>query len=429
MLNTTDVKNAVDDAVGRNGAEVPSSADDRARRATELLDRVRDLLPAIRSRTDEAEELRRLPEDTVRQLAEAGVFSMHVPEEFGGQELEVDALFELALLLGTACTSTAWTATFLAFHNAALARFPLETQREVFTDKGYALAAGSFHPLPGSMGTIVDGGIRVTGRWDFCSGIMHSDWCFVDVPVEATADAPASRYVCILPVSEIEIVDVWHTTGMRGTGSNDVAVTDLFVPAHRTLPTPVFHGTESPGAVLRPGHALLRTPFYRTAGIFHPAFAIGSAERALEVFRTQIVARRQRPVGGGPLMNAPLTHSRYARAATRLRSAMLLARSQTDEAAAHYATSSTDPDLATRAQMRLSSVTAIHQAVEAAELVTQVSGGSMFRRGSELDRIKRDLAVLLNHNSGDMDFHTETAGKVLLGIEPSDTESGAYRAL
>nr|WP_064569854.1 acyl-CoA dehydrogenase family protein [Gordonia sp. LAM0048] len=428
MLEITDDTTPVDTVGPVNGVPT-TAADDRGRHTAELLDRVQELLPAIRSRAAEAEELRRLPDATIRELADAGVFSMHVPAEFGGQELEVDALFELALMLGTACTSTAWTATFLAFHNAALARFPLETQREVFADQGYALSAGSFHPLPGSVGTLVDGGIRVTGRWDFCSGVMHADWCFVDVPVESTADTPAGRYVCILPVAEIEVIDVWHTTGMRGTGSNDVAVTDLFVPLRRTLPTPVFHGTESPGAILRPDHALLRMPFYRTAGVFHPAFAIGSAQRALEVFRTQIVGRRQRPVNGGPLVNAPLTHGRYARAATRLQSAKLLAGSQTRDAADHYATTSADPDLASRAMMRLSSVTAIHQAVEAAELVTQASGGSMFRRGSELDRIKRDLAVLLNHNSGDMDFHTETAGRVLLGIEPSAAEAGAYRAL
>ncbi|WP_155054426.1 acyl-CoA dehydrogenase family protein [Streptomyces blattellae] len=434
MLKTSDDTNPrtrSDDVDGfsTETADGRVAASDRNRRTEELLDRVRALLPGIRSRAEQAEDLRRLPDATIQDLTEAGVFAMHAPAEFGGLELEIDALFELALLLGTACTSTAWTATFLAYHNAALGRFPAETQQEVFADRGFALSAGSFHPLPGSRGELVDGGIRVTGRWDFCSGVMHSDWCFVDVPVEATGDQPATRFVCLIPVSELEVVDVWHTTGMRGTGSNDVKAEGVFVPAHHALHTPDFHGTETPGALHRPGHSLLRMPIYRAAGIFHPAFAIGSAERALEVFRTEIAGRRQRPVNGGPLVQAPLTHSRYAKAVTLLHSATLMARAQSDEAGAHYAGHAGNPDLPARAIMRLSSVSAITQAAEAVELVTRVSGGSMFRRGSELDRIKRDMAVLLNHNSGDADFHTETAGKVLLGLEPTGAEAGAYRAL
>ncbi|MEU9342679.1 acyl-CoA dehydrogenase family protein [Streptomyces sp. NPDC048278] len=394
----------------------------------ELLDRVRALLPNIRARAAEAEELCRLPEATVRDLTEAGVFAMHAPAEFGGAELQIDALFELALLLGQACTATAWTATFLAFHNAALGRFPIETQREVYADRNYALSAGSFHPLPGTKGEHVDGGLRVSGRWDFCSGILHSGWCLLDVPVEPVEGRPANRYVCLLPIGDLEILDVWHTTGMRATGSNDVSAEGVFVPEHHIIPTHVFHGTESPGALLRPQHSLLRMPFYRAAGIFHPAFAIGSAQRALDVFRDDIVGRRQRPVNGGPLAEAPLTHSRYARAAHAVQIATLLARSQADEAREHYAAHTGDPELERRAYFRLSSVGAIAQAAEAVELVTRVSGGSMFRSGSELDRIKRDMAVLLNHNSGDWDFHTETAGKVLLGL-PTDPEAGVYRAL
>lgn len=395
---------------------------------TTLTARVAGLIPGIRSRMDEAERLRRLPDATIADLESIDYFRMHVPKRYGGMELNVDTLYETARLLAQGDTSTAWTATFLAYHNTAIARFPLAAQDEVFGDRSHVLSGGSFHALPGSEGRLVDGGMVVTGRWDFCSGILHSDWCFVDVPVAPGSDAQHQSYVCLMPVSELTVHNVWHTTGMKATGSNDVSAQEVFVPSHRMLPTSVFFSPDSPGSEVHPDYVFLKTPFYRVAAIFHAAFVIGSAERALDVFREQIGPKRRRPVNSGTLIESPLTHSRFADAEKEVHIARLLTEWHVDKTLLLYNTGGDKP-LADRAYMRLSSVSAIHAAARAVDLITEVSGGSMYRAGSELDRIKRDCNVLRNHNSGDWDFHSETAGKVLLGIPDNDGNSMLYKAL
>lgn len=394
-----------------------------------LIDDLEALVPGIRARSAEGEQLRRLPDATVEELLATGIMRMHVPPRFGGLGLNVDALFDVATTLARADTSTAWTATFLAAHNAALARFPLQTQEEVFGDRGYALAAGSFHPLPGTNGVREGDALRVTGRWDFCSGVMHSDWVFVDVPVADPDGGPPSRCVCVVPVEDLTVHDVWQMAGMRATGSNDVSLDDVLIPAHRILPTPVFHGSATPGVALHPEFPFLRMPFYRAASIFHAGFVIGSAERALEVFRDEIAPTRRRQINTGALIDSPLTHSRYAKAAHQLRIARLLSAWHVSEAIDLYDARGLEQPLADRAGMRLSSVGSIAAAAEAIELVVRVGGGSLFKHGNELERIHRDLGVLLNHNTGDEDFHTELAGRVLLGLETDGVLANAYRAL
>lgn len=392
-----------------------------------ILASVTELLPAIRERAPQAEEMRRLPDQTIEELEAIDFFRLHVPAEFGGFELDGETLYAVARLLSQACCSTAWTSCFLAAHAIAIGRYSIEAQREVFGDRGYALSAGSFHPLPGSEGKLVDGGLLVSGRWDFCSGILHSDWCFVDVPLAPGQESSVQRYTCLFPVSEIQVHDVWQTTGMRGTGSNDVSVEGIFVPQHRMLPTLDFFAAESPGSAAHPDYAFLKVPFYRVAAIMHAAFVNGSADRFLEVFRTEVAPRRMRPVGAGPLIDAPLTHSRYAAAEQAVHVAGLLSEWQVQQVGDLYG-GAHEPELDQRALLRLSSVGSIVQAAQAVELLTRVSGGSMFKRGSELDRIRRDVSVMLNHNSGDWDFHSETAGRILLGL-PADSTAMTARAL
>lgn len=394
-----------------------------------LISDLEDLVPGIRSRSGEGEQLRRLPEATFEAILGTGMMRMHVPERFGGLGLNIDALFDVATVLARADTSTAWTATFLAAHNAALARFPLQAQEEVFGDRGYALSAGSFHPLPGTNGVPEGDGLRVTGRWDFCSGVMHSDWVFMDVPVAGENGGPPSRFVCVVPVEDLTVHDVWHMAGMRATGSNDVSLDDVLIPAHRILPTPVFHGSATPGVALHPEFTFLRMPFYRAASIFHAAFVIGSAERALELFHDDVAPTRRRQINTGALIDSPLTHSRYAKAAHQVHIARLLSDSHVRDAIALYDDRGLDQPLEDRARMRLSSVGSISAAAEAIDLVVRISGGSMFKQGNELERIQRDLGVLLNHNTGDEDFHTELAGRVLLGVETEGVLANAYRAL
>lgn len=394
---------------------------ERPTTAEAMLERVADLVPRIRERSAEAERNRRIPEETITDLLDAGVLHVNVPKEFGGLGLGLREHFEAVRLIARGCVSTAWVASFLAQTASWAMRFPLKAQREVFDSPNYRGLAGTNQARPGSKAVPVEGGYRLTGRWGFGSGIMHCEWCVVSVFVEGTAAtdngssrAPdPTRLFCLVPVRDITIDDVWHTSGMRATASNDVVADNVFVPAERTLTGAVFVSPDSPGAAAHPDYDIVKYPIYRLASVLHPAYTLGAAERALEIFRDEIAPTRKRPWNSGALKDLPVIHMRYAEAVHKTQIARLLAYENLDGVESGLGEGY---PLELRAHLTLGATGSIVAAGEAVSILTRNSGGSIHFVGKELDRIQRDMEVLLNHSTGDLDFAAEASGRVLLGL-------------
>jgi len=205
--------------------------------AADLQQRVDELLPAIAARAEQCERDRRVPDETIKALVEAGLTRAFQPARFGGSELHPLAFFEAISRIGEVCASTAWVASILSVHSWQLAMFSRATQSEVWGDDPATLISSSYAPT----GTIevVDGGYRVSGRWNFSSGAEHARWVFLGgiVPDGPTTwgGLPDIR-TFLLPRNDYLIDDVWHTAGLSGTGSQDIVVDGAFVPEHRTLP-------------------------------------------------------------------------------------------------------------------------------------------------------------------------------------------------
>ena len=201
----------------------------------EALRRAREMVPILRERAGASEAARLLLRENEQLLHEQGLFRYHQPRLFGGMELPFVAVVDIVAELARGCPSTAWNVGNLGIHHWLLAFYEPETQHEVWDANPDALIASSI-ALAAGRGRRVDGGFVVSGRWPFSSGVDNSEWNMLAVTISDDSGPPSDWRLCLVPKADYEIIDTWYAMGMVGTGSKDIAVTDLFVPARRALP-------------------------------------------------------------------------------------------------------------------------------------------------------------------------------------------------
>ena len=206
------------------------ATDERVLTRDDLLQRASDLLPALRERAPEAERLRQIPPETIADLRAAGLLAIGNPKRYGGYDCDIDVMFEVAMELGRACGSTAWCFSVWSIHNWMVAHWPQQAQDEYFAGGPQVLSSSGFAPS-GDL-TPVEGGYRLTGRWQFSSGSDAATWAFLGA---RTPDGPR---MAMLPRADYEVIDTWFVSGMKGTGSKDIEVHDAFVPEHRVADIP-----------------------------------------------------------------------------------------------------------------------------------------------------------------------------------------------
>jgi alkylation response protein AidB-like acyl-CoA dehydrogenase len=197
-----------------------------------LLERTRALLPLLRENAPGCAEARRVVDENIEALTDAGVFRMTGGRHFGGYESSVATQWDVLAEIASACPSTSWVATILTAMIWNVGMFPDEAQEEVFADPRVRVASVF---APGGQARQVDGGVVVSGRWPFNTGCLNSQWAILTAVVAGESGDPAPASL-LIPYSELTILDDWNATGMAGTGSNTTVAEDLLVPAHRVLP-------------------------------------------------------------------------------------------------------------------------------------------------------------------------------------------------
>ena len=374
------------------------------------LGRVRDLLPAIRARADDIEQGRRLPRDLADGLRATGLFALSVPRALGGGEASPIALMHAIEQVAAADGSAGWCAMVGTGNNVVAGYMPEAGAREVFADPA-APTAG----IAGPAGQAVreDGGVRVSGRWPFASGIHHAEWvwagCLVmeDGHPRMTPHGPDILHVC-LPAAEVEVHDTWHVSGLCGTGSQDFSVRDAFVPERRTfrLLDPAGHRAEP----------LFRMP---PVGLFVYQLAcvgLGIGRRALddlaEVAQTKAPTLYQAVLADKATVQIALAREEAALGGAR---ALLF---DTVEAMWLGVSAGREPAMRELAQGRLAATHAVETGAAAARTAATLAGGSALYRTSPFQRHVRDAEAVTHHFT--VSPHTwEEAGRVLLGREPS----------
>ena len=365
----------------------------------------------LAQRAQEAEELRRLPAATVAELKESGFIDLLKPARYGGQQAEFRAILDPVRQMAHGCASTAWTAAFYTLHNWMLALFDEQAQTEGFATRPFLAPA----PLaPTGRGVRVEGGVRLNGRWSWATGVMDGNWAIVGAlcgPDDAIYPALA-----LLPADVIRIVDVWHTDGMRATGSNDVVVEDAFVPSHRLVKVVDIYSGSAPGAQLHDA-AVYRWPMVPALALVAAMPAFGAAERVAEIY-TERLSERVLAYEGTRQKDKPAAQARLAEARVRLRALHgLLA--DTVERIDEILAAGDHVPRPVRADARLAAAHIVRESRAVIGGLLEASGASAHFLSSPLQRAKRDVDVISGHVVFDYDVSRELAGALAIGLKVS----------
>src|SRR3954447_2045438 len=284
-----------------------------------VLDAVRDLLPALRERAQETEDARRVPVENVAALQAAGFFRLLQPRRYDGIEASPVDFYRGVRLVSSACGSTGWVSSVLGVHPWQLAIYDDRAQQEVWGEDPATLVSSSYAPM--GRATAVEGGFTFTGRWSFSSGCDHAQWIFLGGLVLGDDGTPVDFRTFLLPRADYEIVDVWDTIGLRGTGSNDIVVSDVFVPEYRTLS---FMDT---GRCFGPGQAVNAAAIYKLpfASVFSNSISVpvlGMAQGAYDAY-VGWTKERVRASTGGKAADDSFNQIRIAESAAQLDAAVV----------------------------------------------------------------------------------------------------------
>jgi alkylation response protein AidB-like acyl-CoA dehydrogenase len=369
-----------------------------------LLAAVGDLLPTIEAASAELGTARKLPDDLVARLADAGVLGMLLPKTLGGLEADPSLFIEVIEQLSYADGAVGWVAAIASATSGYLAsRLPESVARSIWKNP-QTVVCGNI-AVPAGKATPVDGGYRVSGRWPFGSGSYHSEWLAGACTVQSEGvdgQAPEERVV-VVPRRDCQLLDNWDVIGLRGTGSTDYVVDDVFVPADHSI-------DRSAGA--HQNGPLYRHRFYLLG---HAAHALGVARRALETFeelaRVKPMARMDRVLAGKPSAQSDIAQ---ARALVAMANAYL--REVVDELWSTV-TSGASLTLEQQGRARLVIISSVRNAVRAVDLVYEAAGATSIYEASPLARCFRDIHVASQHAVVQTGGY-EVVGQTILGVTP-----------
>jgi len=379
-----------------------------------IVEAVRALTPQIRAAGEEIEAGRQLPESIVEAMKRAGAFRMTMPREWGGPE--VDPLTQIRVIeaLSYADGSVGWCAMINSDGGYFSAYLEPSVAREMYRDLD-APTGGSL--LFTGRAEAVNGGYRINGRWPFVSGCLHCDWLIFSCNVMENGSARSmpngmpERRFCFVAKHETEVLDTWYTTGLRGSGSHDVAINDVFVPVERTY--------SFPSPPRRKG-ALYAYPLMFAYNL--PGVTLGIARAAIDSF-IEIAPRKQVTMSmltGKPVMlrDEAYAQNAVARAEALVGSARDYIFARIDEIW-QTLLAGAQLTLKQRALYRIAIAHAHAACVEAVEGLFKAYGGGAVYMSSPFDRYLRDLLTINQHTMNSLKIY-ETAGRVLLGFDLHD---------
>ena len=370
-----------------------------------------DFVACLAQRAAEAEELRRLPDATIADFRASGLARLLLPARYGGEQAPFPAILEPVRRMAHGCASSAWTLGFYTLHNWMLALFGERAQDEVFAG-GPVLCPAPLAPT--GRGVPVDGGVRLSGRWSWATGIMAADW----VMVGALCGPDDGLYpaLVLLPADDVAVQDVWHTDGMRGTGSHDVLVNDVFVPEHRLVGVIDVYGGTAPGAALHDASAY-RWPMVPALALLAAMPALGAAEAVADGFATRL-GERVLAYSGVAQKQQPAAQIRLGDARVRLRALHGLL-SDTVETIEGMVDEGARIPRAVRAQARVAAAHIVHESRAVVADLLESSGASAHFLHNPLQRAKRDIDVISGHVVFDYDVSRELAGALEIGAPVS----------
>ncbi len=362
-----------------------------------VLDGVRDLLPTLRDRADEAERLRVVPEASIKELEETGFFKLLQPRRFDGHEADPVTFYTAVRDIASACGSTGWVSSVVGVHPWQVALFADEAQQAVWGEDTGTRLSSSYAPT--GKATVTDGGYVLSGKWSFSSGCDHCSWVLLGGLVFDGDGNVIDFKTFMVPREKYTIIDVWHMVGLSGTGSNDIVVEDAFIPEAFTLSMGETGQCRGPGQEQNTSD-LYKLPFH---SIFTGTITTPIIGMAMGAYAEHVEMQQQRSRAaylGEKASKDPFSMVRIARASSEIDAAWALLVNNIREEQDFVAKGEKIP-LRTRLKVRRDQVLGSQRAIDAIDELFEASGGRALANGTYLQRAWRDAHAGRVHAAND----------------------------
>ena len=395
--------------------EVQHQQAEAAMRAT-LVARANGLQSVLSKNTLQTEKDRRVVEENIVAMSDAGLFRTMVPKRYDGYQGSIRTHLEVAAAVAEACGSSAWV---LALTNVCAwftGLFDERAQDDVFGKTPDARVAGVFSPS--TQVQRVEGGLVASGKWFWSSGCLHADWAMLGLLEQDKNGATVNQYLALMPMSELTIEDTWFTAGMKGTGSNCVVAKDVFVPDYRLLP--LMKAVEGDYPTPFTDEAAYRAAFIPVAALVLIGAQLGMARAALSHVIEKAPQRAIAYTSFKKQTDSTAFQMQVAKAALKIDTAHLHAFRAADDIDA-AALRGEYLDYKTRARVRADTGYVAQYASDAINMLMTAHGAGSFADASPMQRIWRDSNTAARHAIVLQPVGEEIYGKALLGVENTVT--------
>lgn len=383
--------------------------------AEELVARARKLIPVLRERAAYGVQHCRLPDETINDLREAGLFRILQPKHWGGYEMHPNVFYDVVMALAEGDMSVAWVFSVVGVHPWQLAVMDDRAARDVWGEDNSVLIASTYMPV--GRATRVEGGFRFSGRWGYSSGSAHCDWVFLGGMVygpdgERTGEGGSF----MLPRADYEIVETWDTPGLRGTGSNDIVVNDVFVPEYRALMGPGTFLCKNPGMEINDG-PLYRMPYGQIFPRAVSTAAIGALQGMIDLIRDASSTRAN--MMGTRLAQDPVATLALAEAQNEVDELKCILHRNFDTLW-EYAERGEVPPIDLRSQYRFQASLPPERVSQAALRLFKAMGGAAAYNKNPYGRILADINTGRQHFANQFEMFGRNWGALMTGADNTD---------
>lgn len=396
--------------------ETPRPASVPIPSAEELVARVRQLQPLIAENSAQGEVDRRVVQESIDALTEAGIFKTSVPKRYGGYETSMRTMLDVSAAVGEADGGTAWVVTLCNGCAWLAALFPERAQDDVWGTDPDAKVSGVLSPTAEVVK--VDGGFRVTGKWFYNSGSWHATWAVLGIPITNDDGEVIDQGLALIPRSDLDLEETWFVAGMKSSGSNCLIAEDVFVPDYRIMSVPpAIEGTY---ATERKEEDYYRTAFVPLLALILAGPQLGLGRKALQLVIEKAAKKPISYTFYTAQADSVAFQMQIAEAATLIDTAILHAYRGADDID-EAARNGTYPDVLTRARVRADVARVLECITKAIDILLFAHGAGSFAEVNPLQRIWRDSATAARHAVTLPSVSYEVYGKALLGRDDQIT--------
>jgi alkylation response protein AidB-like acyl-CoA dehydrogenase len=384
--------------------------------AAELVERIRGLQPMLAKNASQGETDRRVVEESITALTDAGVFKIAQPRRYGGYETSMRTMLDVSAAVAEADGGTSWVVALCNVCAWMTGLFSERAQDDVWADTPEVKVSGVLAPTAEAVK--VDGGFRVTGRWYYNSGSWHASWAVLGIPITNDAGEAIDQGLALVPYTDLELEDTWFVAGMKSTGSNCLIATEVFVPEHRIVSVPqTISGSY---ATEHTEETLYRSAFVPLLSLVLAGPQLGMGRKALEIVREKAAKK-------------PISYTFYTTQADSVAFQLQLAQAamMIDTAHLHAYRAADDidtaaaagvfPDELTRTRVRADTGWVLENITKAIDILLSAHGAGSFADVNPLQRIWRDSSVGARHAVVTPAVGYEIYGKALLGRDDQIT--------